>query len=106
MKRFIRHAMGAVVFFGASSAWAQQRDLEVTMDVVPANASAGAAMGEITLPPTASARAQESSAFGHGTADLARDKGDLSGREFGQEVSEAARARDHTPNLPPQSGRP
>jgi len=64
---------------------------------LPANASAGAA-GEIklpiTLPDTASARAQEASAFGRATADLARDKGDLSGREFGQTVSEAARARD------------
>jgi hypothetical protein len=79
-----------------SSAWAQQRDLEVTMDVVPANASAGAA-GEIklpiTLPDTASPRGQEASAFGQATSNLARDKGDLSGREFGQTISEAARTR-------------
>jgi hypothetical protein len=109
MKTFTRYAMGTILVLGVSSAWAQQRDLEVTMDVVPANASAGAA-GEIklpiTLPPTASARAREASAFGHDTANLARDKDDLTGREFGQEVSEAARARDHSPNLPPQSRRP
>jgi hypothetical protein len=109
MKRFTQYAMGTILILGMSSAWAQQRDLEVTMDVVPANASAGAA-GEIklpiTLPETASARARESSAFGLGTANAARDKGNLSGREFGQGVSEAARQRDHTPNLPPQSRRP
>jgi hypothetical protein len=109
MKTFTRYATGTILVLAVSSAWAQQRDLEVTMDVVPANASAGAA-GEIklpiTLPPTASARAREASAFGHETANLARDKDGLTGREFGQEVSEAARARDHTPNLPPQSRRP
>ena len=97
MKRFTRYAIGTILVLGMSSAWAQQRDLEVTMDVMPANASPGAA-GEIklpiTLPDTASARAQEASAFGRATADLARDKGDFSGREFGQTVSEAARARD------------
>ncbi|HYS74743.1 MAG TPA: hypothetical protein VEM38_01450 [Burkholderiales bacterium] len=103
MKRFTRYAIGAIVVLGTSSAWAQQRDLEVTMDVVPANVSAGAA-GEIKLPiklpDTASARGQEASSFGLGTANLARDKGDLSGREFGQGVSEAAQA--HTP----KPGRP
>ena len=96
MKRFTRYAIGTILVLGASSAWAQQRDLEVTMDVVPANASAGAA-GEIklpiALPETASPRAAEASAFGQATATLARDKGDLTGREFGQAVSEAARAR-------------
>jgi hypothetical protein len=101
--------MDAILVFGMSSAWAQQSDLEVTMDVVPANASAGAA-GEIklpiTLPPTASPRAREASAFGLGTANRARKlQGDL-GREFGQAASEAARARGHAPNLPPPSKRP
>lgn len=111
MKRFTRYAMGTIVGLAlTSAAWAQQQDLEVTMGVVPANASAGAAAGEIklpiTLPDTASARAREASAFGLGTANSAREmQGDL-GREFGQGVSEAARARDHTPNLPPQSRRP
>jgi len=88
--------MGTIFVLGVSSAWAQQRDLEVTMDVVPANASAGAA-GEIklpfTLPQSASDQGRDASAFGQATSSLARDKGDLSGREFGQSVSEAARTR-------------
>ena len=96
MKRFTRYAIGAVLVLGTSGAWAQQRDLEVTMDVVPANASAGAA-GEIklpfALPDTASSRARDASASGQATSGMARDKGDLSGREFGQSVSEAARTR-------------
>jgi len=109
MNRITRFAMGTILVLGVSSAWAQQRDLEVTMDVVPANASAGAA-GEIklpfTLPQSASDRGREASAFGQDTASKAQElKGDL-GRDFGQGVSEAARARDHTPNLPPQSRRP
>src|SRR6266571_4992135 len=106
MKRFTQYTIGTVFALALSSGpLAQQRDLEVTMDVVPANASADAT-GEIklpiTLPATASPRAQESSAFGLGVANMAREaKGDL-GREFGQAVSEAARAQDRTPNLPPQ----
>ena len=97
MKRFTRYAIGTILVLGVSSAWAQQRDLEVTMDVVPANASVGAA-GEIKLPITlpsdmASPQGQAASAFGQRTATLARDKGDLTGREFGQAISEAARAR-------------
>ncbi len=96
MNRITRFAMGTILVLGVSSAWAQQRDLEVTMDVVPANASAGAA-GEIklpfTLPESASDRGREASAFGQATSSLARDKGDLSGREFGQTISEAARTR-------------
>src|SRR3989440_3588525 len=96
MKRFTRYAIGAVLVLGTSGAWAQQRDLEVTMDVVPANASAGAA-GEIklpfALPDTASSRARDASASGQATSGMARDKGDLSGREFGQITSEAARTR-------------
>jgi len=86
-----------------------KRDLEVTMDVVPANASAGAA-GEIklpfTLPQSASDRGREASAFGQDTASKAHElKGDL-GRDFGQGVSEAARARDHAPNLRRNPGAP
>src|SRR6266700_3251487 len=102
MKRFTHYTIGTVFALALSSAaWAQQRDraqqrdLEVTMDVVPANASADAT-GEIKLPATASPRGQESSAFGLETANRARE-GDL-GRDFGQAVSEAARAQDRTPN--------
>lgn len=108
MKKMQSYAIGAIVFaFGFSSAaWAQQRDLEVTMEVVPAGASADAATGEIKLPETAAPRAQEASAFGHDVANNARElKGDL-GRDFGQTVSEAARAREHGPNVPPASRRP
>ena len=97
MKRFTGYAIGATLVLGMSGAWAQQRDLEVTMDVVPANASAGAA-GEIklplALPDTASLQGQAASAFGQRTATLARDKVDLSGQQFGQAVSDAARTRD------------
>src|SRR6266581_548537 len=101
MKRFTRYAIGTILVLGMSSAWAQQRDLEVTMDVVPANASAGAA-GEIKLPVLPdTARAPDASGFGQATATLARDKGDLSGRDFGQAVSEAAQAR----NKPTPPGR-
>jgi hypothetical protein len=111
MKRFTRYTIGTILGLALSSAaWAQQRDLEVTMDVVPANASAGAGTGEIklpiTLPDAASSRGREASAFGLGTANSAREmQGDL-GRDFGQGVSETARQRDNTPNLPPQSRRP
>jgi hypothetical protein len=109
MKRFTRVAMGTILVLGMSSAWAQQRDLEVTMDVVPANASARAA-GEIklplVLPGTASPREQEDSAFGLETANKAREmKRDL-GREFGQGVPEPARQRNRDRNPRSKSGRP
>jgi len=110
MKRFTQYTIGTVFALALSSAaWAQQRDLEVTMDVVPANASADAT-GEIKLPitlptTTASPRGQESSTFGLGVANMAREaKGDL-GREFGQAVSEA-RAQDRVPNVPTKPGHP
>jgi len=110
MKRFTRYAIGTILVLGMSSAWAQQSDLEVTMQVVPANASAGAA-GEIKLPITlpdssASPQGQAASAFGQATATLARDKGELTGQEFGAQISGEARARNHPAVLPPQSKRP
>ena len=67
---------------------------------------AGYAVGEIDLPGTAAPGAQEPSAFGLGIADAARDKGDLSGREFGQGVSGASQVRDRSLNIPSKSGRP
>lgn len=106
MKNVKSYTISAIIFaFGLSgAAWAQQQDLEVTMDVLPANASANAATGQIPLPDTAASQAQDASAFGLETANRARElKGDL-GRDFGQEVSE--RAREHAPNLPPASSRP
>lgn len=85
----------------SSAAWAQQPDLEVTMDVVPANASPNAVTRElklpITLPETASPRAQDAAAFGLDTANKARElKGEL-GREFGREVSQTAREKPRPP---------
>jgi hypothetical protein len=110
MKRVTRYTISTIFSVALSgAAWAQQQDLEVTMDVVPASASASGAPEiklPIILPDAASARGRESSAFGLETANKAREmQGDL-GREFGKDVSEAARARSHAPNLPPQSRRP
>ncbi|SRR5712691_3524950 len=108
MKRFTQYTIGTVFALALSgAAWAQQQDLEVTMHVVPANASADAT-GEIklpiTLPTTASPRGQDSAAFGLGIANMAREmKGDL-GREFGEAVSKAARAQDRVPNVPTKPG--
>ena len=77
-----------------SAAWAQQDDLDVTMKVVPANATAAGAISQIRLPDAASDQGREASAFGQSTANAAKDmKGDL-GRDFGQSVSEAARANN------------
>ena len=94
MKRVSLIALGAAFALALPGlAWAQQRDLEVTMDVVPANAAPGASTKVIELPESASDRARERSAFGHGVANRAREmRGDL-GRDFGKEVSEAARER-------------
>jgi hypothetical protein len=98
MKRLTRIAVGAALALALPSlAWAQQKDLEVTMDVVPANAAPAAATGEIklpiTLPDTASDRARERSAFGLDVANRAREaRGEL-GRDFGKSVSETARER-------------
>ena len=104
MKRFVPHVILAVFALAPAAAWAD--DLDVTMNVVPANASPGAATSEIALPDAASERAQKASAFGLGVANEARN-GDLFGRDFGQKVSEDARTKlPIGPNQPPQSRRP
>lgn len=104
MKRTVLYAIATVIAFALpASGWAQQQDLEVTISVVPANAPADAATKVIKLPATASPQAQESSAFGLGVANKAREtRGEL-GREFGKEVSEAAKQRAQTrgPGVPP-----
>jgi hypothetical protein len=94
MKHLQIQIIGAVFVVALSSAaWAQRQDLEVTMEVVPANAGPDAVTGEIKLPETASPNAQDAAAFGLGVANKAREmKGEL-GRDFGQEVSQAARDR-------------
>jgi hypothetical protein len=110
MKRFVPHmVVTAVCLVMSNAAWSQQRDLEVTMDVVPANASTGGA-GEIklplVLPEGASERGREASSFGLGTGSKAAEmQGDV-GRDFGKEVSETAKQKSHDPNLPSKSRRP
>jgi uncharacterized protein HemX len=97
--------IGVILALGLSgAALAQQQDLEVTMEVVPADAQAGAATREIKLPETAAPRAREAAAFGLETANRARElKGEL-GREFGQEVRE--RAQERTPPVVPPKPKP
>jgi hypothetical protein len=82
-------AVFALAFAGA--AWAQQQDdLDVTMRVLPADASAGSAITEMKLPDSASDRGRAASASGLSTATRARDmKNDL-GRDLGQSASEPA----------------
>ena len=103
MKRLTLIAIAATIALALPGlAWAQQRDLEVTMDVVPADAAADAATKVIVLPATASDRARERSAFGLGVANKAREmRGEL-GRDFGKEVSEAAKER----GKPATTGKP
>jgi hypothetical protein len=94
MKRFIPHAVLVIFTLAPLGAWAQQNDLDVTMQVVPADASGAAAMSEIKLPDAASDRARAASAFGQSTAAKAHEmKGEM-GREFGQSVSESARLKN------------
>jgi uncharacterized protein GlcG (DUF336 family) len=94
MKHMKSYASGAILALALSNtAWAQQQDLEVTMDVVPANALPDAVTREIKLPDTAVDRAREAAAFGLETANKARQLG----REFGREVSQTARDRPQPP---------
>jgi hypothetical protein len=98
VKRYLFCVALAAFALDAPAARAQQQDdLDVTMKVVPANATAGSALSEIKLPDAASDRAGAASSFGQSTAAKARDmKGDL-GRDFGQSVSEAAQQKSHAP---------
>ena len=94
------YAIGMVIAFALpASAWAQQQDLEVTIRMVPADASPNAAAAEIKLPEPRT----ESSAFGLGIASTAREmRGEL-GRDFGTAVSnEASQGRAR----PRGTGRP
>ena len=92
MKRFVPHVIVAVFALAfASAARAQQQDdLDVTMRVLPADASAGAAMSEMKLPSAASDRGT-ASAFGQSVSSKAHDMKGALGSDFGQSVSEAAR---------------
>jgi hypothetical protein len=99
VKGFTPHLISAVLalaFAGAVQAQ-QQDDLDVTMRVVPANASPDSALSEIKLP-DASDRARDAASFGLSTASKAREmKGDL-GRDFGQSTSDAAQNKSQFPS--------
>jgi hypothetical protein len=104
MTRLSYAVAAAIALVLPGAGWAQQQDLEVTMGVVPANATPDAVTKVITLPDAASPQGRESSAFGLGIANQAREmRGEL-GRDFGKEVSEAAKERAQTRGQGP--GRP
>lgn len=107
MKMLWSFAFGALVALGLpGAAWAQQQDLEVTIAVVPANGGPDEVTGEIKLPDNAATRGQESSAFGLGVANSAREmRGEL-GRQFGEEVSAAARAHGEAQSAAGKARRP
>jgi hypothetical protein len=91
MKTFVSIAIGTFIAMALPGVgWAQQQDLEVTIRMVPADAAADTATKVIKLPDRASPQAQESSAFGLGIANKAREmRGEL-GRDFGTAVSDEA----------------
>lgn len=109
MKRIASYTIGIVAAFGLSTAaWAQQ-DLEVTLDVVPADAAADAATGMIKLPDEAAPEAHKNAAFGLETANRARALKEDLGSDFGKDVSDAARERamERIPNIDrPNPGQP
>jgi hypothetical protein len=83
-----------------------QDELEVTLEAVPANASADSAIHDIKLPEGADPQAHESAAFGLDTANKARRLREEMQHEFGEGVSDAARerSRERIENIP--AGRP
>lgn len=107
MKRITHYAAAALLALAPSwPAWAQQPDLEVTMEVVPANAGPDPVTGEIKLPDSASDQGKGSSAFGLGAADKARAAGGELGRDFGKAVSEAAHERAPLPAAASRGAKP
>lgn len=98
MKPLIKHSTAAFIFALSFGAWAQSPppELEVTIEVVPPDAVADPAIAPIPLPEDASEQGRESSLFGRTTAANARERG----REFGEAVSEAARAARDLPQVP------
>ncbi|MDZ7803330.1 hypothetical protein [Thiohalophilus sp.] len=89
-------------------AQAQEDDLEVTLEAVPADSSADAAVNDIVLPQDADAEAHENAAFGIDTANKARRLREEMGEDFGQDVSGAARERaeERTQNIEIPGGNP
>lgn len=103
MKRIAHFAAAALLALAPTwQAWAQQTDLEVTMEVVPANGGPDPVTGEIKLPDSASDQGRQSSAFGLSVANKAR----ASRGEFGKAVSEAARQRAPLPAPASKGGKP
>ena len=91
MKTFVSIAIGTFIAIALPGVgWAQQQDLEVTIRMVPANASPNAAAAEIKLPEPRT----ESSVYGLGIATKAQELG----RDFGKEVSTAAQQRGQARN--------
>ena len=95
MKRLTTGAFILALSFGA---WGQSpsAELEVTIDMVPPDAVADAAITPIPLPDDASDEGRANSEFGRRTAANARERG----REFGETVSKAARAARDLPVVP------
>ncbi|MDR9437727.1 MAG: hypothetical protein RI563_12670 [Thiohalophilus sp.] len=89
-------------------AQAQEDDLEVTLEAVPADSSADAAINNIELPQDADPQAHKNAEFGIGTANKARRLREEMSHEFGSEVSDAARerARERTQNIQVPGERP
>lgn len=85
-----------------------QEDLEVTLEAVPANSSADAAINDIELPEDADPEARENASHGIDTANKARRLREEMRHEFGNEVSDAARerAQERTQNIQAPDARP
>ncbi|MDZ7661430.1 hypothetical protein [Thiohalophilus sp.] len=71
----------------------EQDDLEVTLEAVPADSSADAAVTDIRLPEDAAPEAHENAEFGIDTANKARRLREEMNEDFGQDVSDTARDR-------------
>lgn len=78
-----------------------QEDLEVTLEAVPADSSADAAINDIALPEDADPQAHENARHGIDTANEARRMREEMSHEFGNETSESARERagERTQNI-------
>ncbi|MFP3874239.1 MAG: hypothetical protein ACLFV1_07270 [Thiohalophilus sp.] len=90
-------------------AQAQERDdLEVTLEAVPADSSADAAINDIRLPEDAAPEAHDNAAFGIDTANKARRLREEMNEDFGEGVSERARERaeERNQNIQAPDGRP
>ena len=82
-------------------------DLEVTLEAVPADSSADAAINNIELPEDADPQAHKNAEFGIDTANKARRLREEMSHEFGSEVDATReRARERTQNIQVPGERP